>query len=167
MAAASATGRHPARPAGVPRRVKSAATPARFGANKDDFAKFLHMAPMSQRRTIAEGFDATIVERVARDLLGISVQALLNSLSLPSSTILRKIAKEDRLSQSESDRLARVLYVLELATDVFEDEARAAEWMDRGNAELDGHKPIEVLDVQPGYDRVRDILNRAQFGVSA
>ncbi|HKT62304.1 MAG TPA: hypothetical protein VJR91_01855 [Burkholderia sp.] len=39
--------------------------------------------------------------------------------------------------------------------------------MTRGNAGLEGFKPIEVLDVQPGYDRVRDILNRAQFGVTA
>ncbi|AXF24644.1 hypothetical protein CUJ89_30750 [Burkholderia pyrrocinia] len=125
------------------------------------------MAPMSQRRTIADGFDAAIIERVARELLGVPVQTLLNALSLPSSTILRKIAKHDRLSQGESDRVARVLYVLDLATDLFEDGKRAAEWMSRANAELDGLKPIEVLDVQPGYDRVRDILNRAQFGVAA
>ncbi|UEP38971.1 DUF2384 domain-containing protein [Burkholderia ambifaria] len=167
MAASSSTSRAPIGHPPRGRVAKHAATPARFGANQGDFAAFLHMAPMSQRRTIADGFDATIVERVARDLLGVSVQSLLTSLSLPSSTILRKIAKEDRLSQSESDRLARVLYVHQLATEVFEDDTRAAEWMNRGNVELDGHKPIEVLDVQPGYDRVRDILNRAQFGVAA
>jgi putative toxin-antitoxin system antitoxin component (TIGR02293 family) len=125
------------------------------------------MAPLGQRRTIADGFEAAIVERVARELLGVPVQSLLSALSLPSSTILRKIANEDRLSQNESDRIARVLYVLDLATELFEDRRRAAEWMTRGNAELEGLKPIEVLDVQPGYDRVRDILNRALFGVTA
>ncbi|TGN99091.1 DUF2384 domain-containing protein [Burkholderia sp. USMB20] len=125
------------------------------------------MAPMSQRRAIAEGFDAVIIERVARELLGVPVQTLLSALSLPSSTILRKIAKHDRLSQGESDRVARVLYVRGLATELFEDGERAAAWMNRANAELDGLKPLEVLDVQPGYDRVRDILNRAQFGVGA
>ncbi|PRE29032.1 antitoxin Xre/MbcA/ParS toxin-binding domain-containing protein, partial [Burkholderia multivorans] len=110
---------------------------------------------------------AVIVERVARELLRIPVQSLLSALSLPSSTILRKIANEDRLSQSESDRIARVLYVLDLAVELFEDKDRAADWITRGNAELDGLKPIEVLDVQPGYDRVRDILSRALFGVTA
>ncbi|RQR45285.1 DUF2384 domain-containing protein [Burkholderia sp. Bp9126] len=125
------------------------------------------MAPLSQRRVIADGFEAVIVERVARELLGVPVRTLLSALGLPGSTILRKIANEDRLSQGESDRIARVLYVLDLAKDLFEDQARAAEWMNRANAELDGLKPIEVLDVQPGYDRVRDILNRAQFGIAA
>ncbi|HEM7909078.1 TPA: hypothetical protein U2L38_006061, partial [Burkholderia multivorans] len=79
------------------------------------------MAPLGQRRTIADGFEAVIVERVARELLRIPVQSLLSALSLPSSTILRKIANEDRLSQSESDRIARVLYVLDLAVELFED----------------------------------------------
>ncbi|WP_338329119.1 antitoxin Xre/MbcA/ParS toxin-binding domain-containing protein [Burkholderia multivorans] len=129
--------------------------------------RFRSMAPLGQRRTIAAGFEAVIVERVARELLRIPVQSLLSALSLPSSTILRKIANNDRLSQSESDRIARVLYVLDLAVELFEHKRRAAEWMMRGNAELDGLKPIEVLDVQPGYDRVRDILNRALFGGAA
>ncbi|PEH40447.1 hypothetical protein CRM94_17170 [Burkholderia gladioli] len=123
------------------------------------------MAPLSQRRTIADGFEAAIVERVARELLNISVQSLLAALSLPTSTIQRKITNADRLSQAESDRVARVLYVLDHATDVFEDRELAAQWMTRVHSELDGLKPIEVLDVQPGYDRVRDLLNRAAFAV--
>ncbi|MCA8117980.1 DUF2384 domain-containing protein [Burkholderia cepacia] len=162
----------PAARRAVKRAAASAATtPAGssngLGAGRDDFDTFRRMAPMSQRRAIAEGFDAVIIERVARELLGVPVQSLLSALSLPSSTILRKIAKHDRLSQGESDRVARVLFVLNLATDLFEDSERAAMWMSRANAELDGLKPVDVLDVQPGYDRVRDILNRAQFGVVA
>ncbi|WP_175960322.1 antitoxin Xre/MbcA/ParS toxin-binding domain-containing protein [Burkholderia pyrrocinia] len=166
MTATTPAARQPKRAA-----ASRAATPAGgsngLGAGKGDFDTFGRMAPMSQRRAIAEGFDAVIIERVARELLGVPVQSLLSALSLPSSTILRKIAKHDRLSQGESDRVARVLYVLDLATDLFEDSERAAAWMSRANAELDGLKPLEVLDVQPGYDRVRDILNRARFGVGA
>ncbi|WP_199779103.1 type II RES/Xre toxin-antitoxin system antitoxin [Burkholderia sp. BE12] len=167
MTATSSASRQPAKRAAASRAAKAAGSANGLGTGKGDFDTFRRMAPMSQRRTIADGFDAAIIERVARELLGVPVQTLLNALSLPSSTILRKIAKHDRLSQGESDRVARVLYVLDLATDLFEDGKRAAEWMSRANAELDGLKPIEVLDVQPGYDRVRDILNRAQFGVAA
>ena len=167
MAATPPAARRHARRADAPRAAHQASSSNGLGAGKGDFDTFARMAPMSQRRAIAEGFDALIIERVARELLGVPVQSLLSALSLPSSTILRKIAKHDRLSQSESDRVARVLYVLGLATDLFEDGERAAAWMNRANAELDGLKPLEVLDVQPGYDRVRDILNRAQFGVGA
>ncbi|WP_027782134.1 MULTISPECIES: antitoxin Xre/MbcA/ParS toxin-binding domain-containing protein [Burkholderia] len=167
MTATSSAGRQPAKRAAASRAAKATGSANGLGTGTGDFDTFRRMAPMSQRRAIADGFDAAIIERVARELLGVPVQTLLNALSLPSSTILRKIAKHDRLSQGESDRVARVLYVLDLATDLFEDGKRAAEWMSRANAELDGLRPIEVLDVQPGYDRVRDILNRAQFGVAA
>ncbi|MEN8515187.1 antitoxin Xre/MbcA/ParS toxin-binding domain-containing protein [Burkholderia sp. RS02] len=167
MTATTPAARQPAKRAAASRVATPAGSSNALGAGKGDFDTFGRMAPMSQRRAIAEGFDAVIIERVARELLGVPVQSLLSALSLPSSTILRKIAKHDRLSQGESDRVARVLYVLDLATDLFEDSERAGAWMSRANAELDGLKPLEVLDVQPGYDRVRDILNRAQFGVGA
>ncbi|GJG96819.1 antitoxin Xre/MbcA/ParS toxin-binding domain-containing protein [Cupriavidus pauculus] len=137
-----------------------------LGAQPDDFDLFLHrMGALEQRKVIREGMDATIVERVAKELLRIPVQTLLNGLGLPSSTVLRKISKHERLSGPESDRVARVLYVHELATDVLEDSKLAAQWMQKPLFELDGMKPLEVLDSQPGYDRVRDILMRAAFGI--
>ena len=125
------------------------------------------MDPISQGRTIRDGMDAIIAERVAKELLQIPLQTLLSGLGLPSSTILRKISRKERLSGSESDRIARVLYIREQAADVFEDEDLAAQWMRRGNAALGGLTPLEVLDTQPGYDRVRDILARIAFGVAA
>ena len=137
-----------------------------LGTQPDDFDLFLRrMSALEQRKVIREGMDATIVERVAKELLRIPVQTLLSGLGLPSSTVLRKISKHERLSGAESDRVARVLYVLELATDVLEDPKLAAQWMQKSLFELDGMKPLEVLDSQPGYDRVRDILMRAAFGI--
>ncbi|WP_244121346.1 antitoxin Xre/MbcA/ParS toxin-binding domain-containing protein [Burkholderia gladioli] len=136
-----------------------------LGASTVDIDTFRRMAPLSQRRTIVEGFDAAIVERVARELLDISVQAFLRALSLSTSTIRRKMTNGDRLSLVESDRVARVLYVLDHATEVFGARDLAAQWMTRAHSELDGLKPIEVMDVQPGYDRVRNLLNRAVFAL--
>ncbi|MFC4424471.1 antitoxin Xre/MbcA/ParS toxin-binding domain-containing protein [Cupriavidus pampae] len=143
-----------------------AASTGGLGAQPDDFDLFLRrMGALEQRKAIREGMDATIVERVAKELLRIPVQTLLNGIGLPSSTVLRKISKHERLSGTESDRVARVLYVLELATDVLEDAKLAAQWMQKPLFELDGMKPLEVLDSQPGYDRVKDILMRAAFGI--
>jgi putative toxin-antitoxin system antitoxin component (TIGR02293 family) len=138
-----------------------------LGARPHDFDIFRKMDPMEQRRTIREGMEAVIVERIAKELLHMPLQALLGGLGLPSSTILRKISKEERLSGAESDRVARVLYMLEQATQVFEDDALAAQWLQRPHVELGGLRPLEVLDSQPGYDRVRDLLLRVTFGVSA
>ncbi len=138
-----------------------------LGARPHDFERFASMDPISQGRTIRDGMEAIIAERVAKELLQVPLQTLLAGLGLPSSTILRKISRKERLSGPESDRIARVLYVREQAADVFEDEALAAEWMCRPNATLGGMTPLEVLDTQPGYDRVRDILSRIAFGVAA
>ena len=150
--------------------VRASASPKAthgLGARPHDFERFASMDPISQGRTIRDGMEAIIAERVAKELLQVPLQTLLAGLGLPSSTILRKISRKERLSGAESDRIARVLYVREQAADVFEDEALAAEWMRRPNATLGGMTPLEVLDTQPGYDRVRDILSRIAFGVAA
>ncbi|WP_342050863.1 MULTISPECIES: antitoxin Xre/MbcA/ParS toxin-binding domain-containing protein [unclassified Cupriavidus] len=137
-----------------------------LGTQPDDFDVFLkQMGALEQRQVIREGMNAVMVERVARELLRVPVQTLLSGLGLPSSTMLRKMSKQERLSAPESDKVARVLYVHELATDVLEDATLASQWMQKPLFELDGMKPLEVLDSQPGYDRVRDILTRAAFGI--
>ncbi|WP_240202925.1 antitoxin Xre/MbcA/ParS toxin-binding domain-containing protein [Burkholderia sp. LMG 13014] len=139
-----------------------------LGALPADLDEFLVLyPPLEQRRLIRDGFEAVIIDRVAKELLRMPVQTLLASLSLPSSTILRKIQRQERLSPAESDRVARVLYLRNLAIEVFEDEARAVAWMRRPHAELAGLSPLDVLDSQPGYDRARDLLLRVIHGVSA
>jgi putative toxin-antitoxin system antitoxin component (TIGR02293 family) len=162
------SGRHPAtRPAAAHAR-KSSIVAGESVADTEDIETFLvRFDPLEQRQQIREGMEAAIIERVAKDLLHVPVQTLLANLNLPSSTILRKMARKERLSSAESDRVARVFYVRQLAVEVFEDPALAAEWMQRSNAELAGLSPLEVLDSQPGYDRVREILLRVIHGVSA
>jgi putative toxin-antitoxin system antitoxin component (TIGR02293 family) len=162
------SGRHSAARPGAAHAGKALAGSGRPDTHADDIETFLvRFDPLEQRRQIREGMEAAIIERVAKDLLHVPVQTLLASLNLPSSTILRKMARAERLSPAESDRVARVLYVRQLAVEVFEAPALAAEWMQRSNAELGGLSPLEVLDSQPGYDRVREILLRVIHGVSA
>ena len=168
MALHQPSGRYAAARPAAAHTGKVLAGSGRPGAHPDDIETFLvQFDPLEQRRQIREGMEAAIIERVAKDLLHVPVQTLLASLNLPSSTILRKMARQERLSPAESDRVARVLYVRQLAVEVFEDPTLAAEWMQRSNAELGGLSPLEVLDSQPGYDRVREILLRVIHGVSA
>ncbi|WP_293024312.1 antitoxin Xre/MbcA/ParS toxin-binding domain-containing protein [Pandoraea sp.] len=157
------TGHRPGRKAAPAHALVS--HPGTLPAAMDDF--LVLDAPLAQRQLIRDGFEARVIDRVARELLHMPVQTLLFSLNLPSSTILRKIQRQERLSPAESDRVARVLYLRRLATEVFEDEARAIAWMRRPHAELGGLSPLDVLDSQPGYDRARDLLLRVIHGVSA
>jgi uncharacterized protein (DUF2384 family) len=41
----------------------------------------------------------------------------------------------------------------------------AAEWMKSPHAELDHEPPLAMFDTQSGFDRVRDLLMRIEFGV--
>ncbi|EML1597185.1 antitoxin Xre/MbcA/ParS toxin-binding domain-containing protein [Burkholderia cenocepacia] len=168
MARNQSAGRQSAtRPAAV-KAAKPTVDSKQLGPHGRDIEMFLgQFDALEQRRQIREGMEANIIDRVAKNLLNVPVQTLLAGLGLPSSTILRKIAREERLSPAESDRVARVLYVFRLAMDVFENETLAAEWMQLPHAELAGLRPLEVLDSQPGYDRVRDLLMRVIYGIGA
>ena len=54
-----------------------------------------------------------------------------------------------------------------LASDVFGDERRAAEWLCRPNAATDDRQPIALLGDDGGFARVRNFLLRIRYGVLA
>ncbi|KVN70526.1 hypothetical protein WM03_08525 [Burkholderia ubonensis] len=150
---------------GNPKAANTRSRAKGLGTRPQDLGMFCEMGPLEQREQIREGMAAMIVSRIAAELLHVPVHTLLRGIGLSSSTVLRKISKAGRLSSAESDRIARVLYTFDRALDVFADKAVAAEWILRPNAELAGVRPLEVLDTQPGYDRVRDLLMRITFGL--
>jgi putative toxin-antitoxin system antitoxin component (TIGR02293 family) len=150
----------------APARPLAAASRA-FGLGGDDgdLELFMGMDQAQQTRVIREGFEPIVVTRIARELLDVQAKTLLESLRLPNSTIARKKSSQERLNASEGDRVARVLMTFAHARDVFEDASSAAEWMKLPHAELDGEPPLAMLDTQSGFDRVRDLLMRIEFGV--
>lgn len=158
----------PAAPASKPARdassgAKATARTARGSAVRElEFAK---LDASAQIQVIRDGMDPSIVGRMATDLLGIPVQTLFTSIRWAPSTINRKIATGERLSPGESDRVARILIVHSQATDVLEDTKLASQWMLHPNALLGGERPLDMLDTQAGYDRVRDILMRFEYGI--
>src|SRR5260370_19166515 len=137
-----------------------------LGAQEGDLKFFLGLDPIEQSRLIRDGMEAVVVSRIANELLNIPLQSLLASLRLPSSTINRKISQGELLSASESDRAARTLLIYAQARDVLEDDKLAGEWLQRPNVELRGERPIDMLDTQTGFDRVRALLLRPEHGVT-
>jgi len=155
--------RKPARSSEAAARHDHQISPA--AAWPDDVLLFVQLDPIAQSREVREGMAPGVISRVATDVLKTSVQSLLASLRIPSSTVTRKLAAGDRLSSGESDRISRVILVHAHAADVFEDRELAAQWMQATHAELDGEAPIAMLDTQAGYDQVQRILHRIEFGV--
>lgn len=163
MAAISSSDQKPVRGRARAAAAMSGAPAAEAGLA--EFADFVRLGPIAQSREIRLGLDAQIVGRVAAAILNTSVQSLLASLRIPSSTLTRKLAAGDRLSSGESDRVSRVILIHAHATDVFESRDLAAQWMQTPHAELDDEMPVAMLDTQTGYDEVQRILQRIEFGI--
>ncbi len=106
-----------------------------------------------------------MVSRIANELLQVQAKTLLESLRLPNSTAARRKSSQERLSSSKSDRVARVLMTFAHARDIFEDARGAAEWMKLPHVELDDEPPLAMLVTRSGFDRVRNLLVRIEFGV--
>jgi putative toxin-antitoxin system antitoxin component (TIGR02293 family) len=112
---------------------------------------------------VRKGLPATELEKLVRKL-AIERTVLLNVLGMSARTLQRKHHRQTTLTPAASDRLARVERIYALATDVFADETKAAEWLKRPSRALDSRVPIELLDTDAGTQTVEQELRRIQHG---
>lgn len=56
---------------------------------------------------------------------------------------------------------------LTLATAVIGDRDKAAEWLSRPNLALDNRAPIDLIGEKDGFERVKHLLLRIEYGVLA
>jgi putative toxin-antitoxin system antitoxin component (TIGR02293 family) len=83
--------------------------------------------------------------------------------SSPRTLARRKVEK--KLSAAESDRVTRIARILVQASEVFEDEDKARNWLRKPNRELGGRTPLQNLGTDVGTKAVEQILGRLEFGV--
>ena len=115
---------------------------------------------------IREGLPYDELVRVV-ELLGLS-QHEAAALLLVSERTLSRRRREGRLTQAESDRLARLIQLIEEAADAFDGDVEAAvTWLTTGKTLLDGETPLTYADTAPGYDTVRDMLGVIRFTMPA
>jgi putative toxin-antitoxin system antitoxin component (TIGR02293 family) len=65
---------------------------------------------------------------------------------------------------SASDRPSHIDRIYTLAAEVFGDEAKAAEWMERPNRALGRELPLKLLDTDSGTEQVESELRQIQHG---
>ncbi|MGF6981957.1 putative toxin-antitoxin system antitoxin component (TIGR02293 family) [Paraburkholderia atlantica] len=53
------------------------------------------------------------------------------------------------------------------AKDVFGDAGTAARWLSQPHTEMCGARPLDVLETQGGYERIRDLPARITHGITA
>lgn len=80
-------------------------------------------------------------------------------------TLMRKKKEGTKLSPTESDRLARVVRVIARAEEALGDRDKARRWLRKENRALEGKRPIDLLDSDPGTRIVERILGRIEHGI--
>lgn len=90
----------------------------------------------------------------------------LDRLAVPRKTLSHRRAIGS-LTPDQSDRLSRLLRIIEEAEATFGDRAKAHTWLRRATPLLDGEAPLDRLDTDIGTRQVEAILGRIAHGLAA
>lgn len=135
-------------------------------------------AKLGGRRTLGATIasDADLARLVRRQL---PIQAIVSVVHggfseseidrfvIPARTRRHRIARKERLTVDESDRLVRLARIQALAEDVFGDADKANRWLRADLGILDGKPPIEVAQTEAGARVVEQVLAKIDWGAAA
>src|SRR5262245_39930978 len=112
---------------------------------------------------IRSGLPFATLEAVM-EKLQLSLTEAAAVLHIPERTMARR-RKDQKLPPDESDRVLRLARVYAHATEVFETEEDARDWLKDSNRDLGGQRPLDLLDTDIGVQKVDAVLTRIQHGV--
>jgi putative toxin-antitoxin system antitoxin component (TIGR02293 family) len=99
--------------------------------------------------------------------LGWTREKLAKALDLVPRTVARRLARGERLTLPESERVLRVARVLARAQEVLEGEAKAKAWLEEPSMALAGRTPIDLLRTDIGTELVLTELLKIDHGMWA
>jgi putative toxin-antitoxin system antitoxin component (TIGR02293 family) len=115
-------------------------------------------------RLVAQGIPTSVLGEVVES--GILTRDEATRLILPRRTLAHRKRRGEHLSPDESDRLARVLHLHEIALHTFDGDAeQAGAWLRTPNRALSGEIPLELVVTSAGARLVEDVLLRIEHGV--
>ena len=137
---------------------------------RDPAATFWHFAvdissagESTRLDAIRIGYEPDLVFAV-RAALSMSVETTESFFNLSMSTLERRLRTKERLGMVASERLDRVALIAKLAEDVFEDKAKATEWLSRPNMALGDQLPVHLCETEIGATQVRRVLHAIEWG---
>lgn len=97
---------------------------------------------------------------------GIPVKDLLEVV-IPPRTLKHRRQRNESLNAEESDRLARVAKIYELAAKVYGDRENGKEWLLRPKRRFEERTPLTMLRTEKGEEAVQDMLIQMDEGYFA
>lgn len=96
--------------------------------------------------------------------LGLKPSEAVALLGIPPRTLARR-KKERKLTEEESNRLARLARITARATEAIGDREKAARWLKTPNRALGGKVPLSIVMTENGLPEVEAILGRIEHGI--
>lgn len=115
------------------------------------------------REFIRKGFPRKALSSVTVEY-HLSAEDITHSLGISQATLTRR-KKQHRLLSNESDGLFRIAWIGSLAETIFGDNEKAARWLHKPNRALGNRVPLSMLDTVIGFQEVKTILGRIEYGV--
>ena len=97
---------------------------------------------------------------------GIPVKQLLEVV-IPPRTLKHRRQRREPLNLDESDRLARVAKMYELAVKVYANRDGGRDWLVRPKRRFDEKTPLEMLRTEKGEEAVQEFLIQIDEGMFA
>ena len=112
---------------------------------------------------VRQGYSLDVVDRALA--AGKISLAELDRLVLPRKTLAHRRLLGS-LTSDQSDRLSRLLRLIDHAEETFGDSAKAHAWLRRPTPLLDGETPLDRLDTDFGSRQVEAMLGRIAHGLA-
>lgn len=114
---------------------------------------------------IEQGLPVSALEEFSTQS-GIALKDLLEVV-IPPRTLKHRRQKGEPLSLDESDRLARVARLYDLAVRVFGSQEKARKWLSRPKHRFDERTPLSLMRTGAGGRAVEDMLVQIDEGYFA
>lgn len=119
---------------------------------------------LSLAASVEKGLPVSALDKFAGRIAPGDVRGFAHRV-VPKPTLERRRRQKQHLTTDESDRLARIAKVFAFGLDVFRDEAKVRDFLNRPHPMLDDRIPLELaLATGPGADAVVNLLGRAAYG---
>lgn len=125
--------------------------------------KLLGLNSSSAYRIVKQGISSKAIGPLS-DYLGVGKGQVVDYLDLDRTTVSRRAAKDQLLPMHSAEGVLRLLELDEMASDTFESEEDAANWLRRPHPMLDGESPLEATKTSYGAQRAKDILVAVKYG---
>ncbi len=116
-------------------------------------------------RDIERGVPITLLEEFSA-YSGIALKDLLGVV-IPARTLKHRRQRQEPLNLDESDRLARVARMYELAVKVYGDREDGLKWLTGRMRRFDGKTALAMLRTEAGEQAVKDFLIQIDEGYFA